>query len=150
MIEKLKFITIRTEPEIIEKAATWFSSKWNVPKEAYLERMNNYLNNKTNLGWFLCLDGEKVVGGLGVIDNDFHERKDLTPNICAVYVEKEYRKHGIAGKLLNLAVDDLKRNAISPIYLVTDHVNFYERYGFTFLTMTNCDDGSVSRVYTHQ
>ncbi|MCQ2802590.1 MAG: GNAT family N-acetyltransferase [Bacilli bacterium] len=150
MIEKLKFITIRTEPEIIEKAATWFSSKWNVPKEAYLECMNNYLNNKTNLGWFLCLDADRIVGGLGVIENDFHERKDLTPNICAVYVEEEYRNKGIAGRLLNLAVEDLKMNGISTVYLITDHIGFYERYGFTFLTMTKCDDGTISRIYIYK
>ena len=34
---------------------------------------------------------DKVIGGLGVIENDFHDRKDLTPNICAVYTEEEYR-----------------------------------------------------------
>lgn len=150
MFNYLKFITVKERPEIVKEAASWFNSKWDVPKEAYLECMNDYINNKTNLGWFLCLDGERIVGGLGVIDNDFHERKDLAPNICAVYVEKEYRNHGIAGKLLNLAVDDLKTNGISPVYLITDHVGFYERYGFAFLTMTKCDDGVVSRIYIHK
>lgn len=150
MFNYLKFITVKERPEIVKEAASWFNSKWDVPKEAYLECMNDYINNKTNLGWFLCLDGERIVGGLGVIDNDFHERKDLAPNICAVYVEKEYRNHGIAGKLLNLAVDDLKTNGISPVYLITDHVGFYERYCFPFLTMTKCDDGAISRIYIHK
>ena len=150
MLNKLKFITVKTEPEIIEKAAAWFSSKWSVPKEAYLECMNNYVNNKTNLGWFLCLDADRIVGGLGVVENDFHERKDLAPNICAVYVEEEYRNQGIAGRLLNFAVDDLKMNGISPVYLITDHIGFYERYGFTFLTMTKCDGGDISRIYIHK
>lgn len=150
MVDNLRFISIKAEPKLVEKAASWFNLKWGVPKEAYLECMNNYLNNKTNLGWFLCIDGDKIVGGLGVIENDFHERKDLTPNICAVYVEEEYRNHGIAGRLLNLAVDDLKMNGISPVYLITDHVGFYERYGFTFLTMTKCDGGDISRIYIHK
>lgn len=150
MFNYLKFITVKERPEIVKEAASWFNSKWDVPKEVYLECMNNYINNKTNLGWFLCLDGERIVGGLGVINNDFHERKDLAPNICAVYVEEEYRNHGIAGRLLNLAVDDLKINGISPVYLITDHVGFYERYGFTFLTKTKCDDGVISRIYIHK
>ena len=57
--------------------------------EAYLECMNAYLNNETNYGWYLCLCGEKIVAGMGVIENDFHDRKDLAPNVCAVYTEKE-------------------------------------------------------------
>lgn len=36
---------------------------------------------------YLCLCGEKFIGGMGVIENDFHPRKDLAPNVCAVYTE---------------------------------------------------------------
>ena len=66
-------------------------------KEAYLECMDNYLSGATEYGWYLCLDGDTIVAGLGVIENDFHDRKDLTPNVCAVYTEEEYRCQGIAG-----------------------------------------------------
>lgn len=144
-----QFISIKNKPEIIDKATSWFCSKWKVPKESYLECMKSYLNGETELGWFLCLDGEKIVAGLGVIENDFHERKDLTPNICAVYVETEYRNQGIAGKLLNMAVEDLRNNNISPVYLLTDHTGFYERYGWEFFCNSLCDDGKESRLYIH-
>ena len=73
------------------------------------------------------------MGGLGVIKNDFHDRKDLTPNVCAVYTEKEYRCKGIAGRLLCMAVGDLRANGISPVYLLTDHVGFYEHYGCSYV-----------------
>ena len=41
-----------------------------------------------------------------VIENDFHNRKDLTPNVCAVYVEENYRCQRIAGKLLEYVCED--------------------------------------------
>ena len=41
-----------------------------------------------------------------------------------------HRGHGVAGKLLDLAVDDMKSKGISPFYLVIDHTGFYERYGW--------------------
>lgn len=97
-----KIVTLRDRNEMKDIAAEWFHSKWWVPKEAYLECMNAYLNGETEYGWYLCLDGEKIVAGLGVIENDFHDRKDLTPNVCAVYTEEAYRGKGIAGKLLTL------------------------------------------------
>ena len=90
-MKEYKRITLRQKPEIKDIAASWFHSKWGVPKEAYLECMDSYLNGETELGWYLCLDGEKIVAGMGVIENDFHNRKDLTPNVCAVYTEEEYR-----------------------------------------------------------
>jgi len=52
--------------------------------------------------------------------------------------------------LLYKAVEDLKANNFSPVYIITDHIGFYERYGFKFLTMTKCDDGVVSRIYIHK
>ena len=126
------YITLREKPDIKETAAEWFHSKWHVPTEAYLECMDAYLKGETEYGWYLCLDGEKIVGGMGVIENDFHDRKDLTPNVCAVYTEEEYRRRGIAGHLLNMVVQDLREKGISPVYLVTDHIGFYERCGCAY------------------
>ena len=146
-----QYITLRDKPEYKQTAAEWFNSKWGVPTEAYLECMDAYLTGETELGWYLCLDGEKIVGGMGVIENDFHDRKDLTPNVCAVYTEEDYRKQGIAGKLLNLTVEDLRAKGISPAYLVTDHTGFYERYGWEFLCMVQGDgEPDMTRMYIHK
>lgn len=145
------YITLRERPQLKNYASEWFHSKWYVPKQAYLECMEAYINSETEYGWYLCMDGEKIVGGLGVIENDFHDRKDLTPNICAVYTEEEYRCIGIAGHLLNMAVEDLRAKGISPVYLITDHTSFYERYGWEFLCMVQGDgEPHMTRMYIHR
>lgn len=147
----MKYCTLREIPEVKNSAAAWFSSKWGVPTEAYLECMDSYLNHETELGWYLCLSDDKIVAGLGVIENDFHDRKDLSPNICAVYTEAEYRCQGIAGHLLNMAVEDLREKGISPVYLLTDHTGFYERYGFEFYCLAQGDgEETPSRLYIHR
>jgi GNAT superfamily N-acetyltransferase len=146
-----KIEKLTEKPVIKEKAANWFHEKWGVPVEAYLESMEAALNGDPVQEWYLCLDGEKIIAGMGVIENDFHNRKDLTPNVCAVYTEARYRGKGIAGKLLNFVVADNKAKGISPIYLVTDHTNFYERYGWEFLCMVQCDgESKMSRMYVHR
>ena len=146
-----RFVTLRETPEKRETAAEWFHSKWGVPAEAYLAQMDAYLRGETEYGWYLCLDGDRIVSGLGVIENDFHDRKDLKPNVCAVYTEEAYRGKGLAGRLLNLAAEDLRGRGISPLYLVTDHTGFYERYGWTFLCMVQGDgEPEPSRMYIHR
>lgn len=150
-MESFKYITLRERPELMDTAAQWFNSKWGVPKEAYLECMQDYLSGNTEYGWYLCLDVDKIVGGMGVIENDFHDKKDLTPNVCAVYTEEDYRKKGIAGVLLNMVVDDLRAKGISPVYLVTDHTGFYERYGWEFYCMAQGDgEPDMTRLYIHR
>ena len=148
---EFQYITLRNKPEWMVLAAEWFHSKWRVPTEAYLECMEAYLRGETEYGWYLCLDGNQIVGGLGVIENDFHDRKDLTPNICAVYTEDTYRCRGIAGRLLNMAVEDLRLKGVSPVYLITDHTGFYERYGWDFLCMVQGDNETdMTRMYIHR
>ncbi len=150
-MKNYQYISLKEKPKITPIAAKWFHSKWGVPTEAYLECMTNYLQGRTEHGWYLCLDGDLIVGGLGVIENDFHNRKDLAPNICAVYTEEKYRGQGIVGSLLNMAVKDLRNKGISPVYLVTDHQGFYEKYGFEFLAFVQCDgESKESRMYIHK
>ena len=146
-----KYTNLAEIPSIKDKAAEWFHSKWGVPKEAYLECMDAFLNGETDYGWYLCLDNNKIIAGMGVIENDFHDRKDSTPNVCAVYTEEKYRCQGIAGKLLNMVVEDCRQKGISPVYLITDHTSFYERYGWEFLCMVQGDgEPEMTRMYIHR
>ena len=150
-MESVTYITLRERPELKDDAARWFHQKWGVPVEAYLACMDAYLANKTEYGWYLCLNGGNIVGGMGVIENDFHDRKDLTPNVCAVYTETDYRCNGIAGHLLGMVVEDMRGKGISPLYLVTDHIGFYERYGWEFLCMVQGDgEPEMTRMYIHR
>ena len=151
MKSEYTFITLRDRPELMDRAAAWFHEKWRVPTEAYRECMTAYLNRETEYGWYLCQDGDRIIGGLGVIENDFHDRKDLTPNVCAVYTEEACRRQGIAGRLLNMAVEDMRAKDITPLYLVTDHTGFYERYGWEFLCMVQGDgEPEMTRMYIHR
>lgn len=150
-MKEYKYVTLRDNPKLKDSAALWFHQKWGVPASAYLKCIEAYLNNETEYGWYLCLDGIKIVAGLGVIENDFHNRKDLTPNVCAVYTEKDYRSKGISGKLLNLVVSDMKKKGITPLYLLTNHIGFYERYGWKFLCLAQGDgEPEMSRIYIHE
>ncbi len=149
-MDNYQYRTLLEKPDLKEEAARWFHRKWGVPVEAYLACMDACLSHETQYGWYLCLCDGQIVGGLGVIENDFHDRKDLTPNICAVYTEEGHRCKGIAGKLLNMAVEDLRAKGIMAVYLVTDHVGFYERYGWEFLCMVQGDgEEELTRMYVH-
>ena len=150
VMNEYRYLSLREKPELAGVAARWFHDKWGVPEDAYRGCMEAYLRRDTVHGWYLCLCDEDIVGGLGVIENDFHDRKDLAPNVCAVYTEEAHRGRGIAGQLLNLAVERLRAEGVTPLYLLTDHVGFYERYGWEFLCMAQGDGEShQSRIYVH-
>ena len=50
-----------------------------------------------------------------------------------------------------MAVEDMRNKGISPVYLVTDHTGFYERYGWEFLCMVQGDgEEDMTRMYIHK
>ena len=144
-----QIINIREHPELAPQAANWFHDKWGVPLTAYEDSIAACLEGKAPIPqWYLALtpDGT-IIGGLGAIENDFHCRKDLTPNVCAVYTEEDWRGQGISRSLLNHVCADLAGFGIVDVYLLTDHTEFYERCGWQFLCMAEEDGGGQARVY---
>ena len=145
-------LNLRERPDLLDRAAAWFHEKWGVPLEAYRESMERCLRREFPVPqWYLAMHGEKILGGLGVIENDFHDRKDLAPNVCAVYTEEACRRRGVAGALLNHACADMAAMGVSTLYLLTDHTSFYERYGWEFFCMARGDgEERPSRMYVRR
>lgn len=143
---------LSTMPERKTELAGWFHEKWGVPVEAYLESMDeSLLANGTVPQWYAAVENGRFIGGAGVIENDFHDRKDLSPNVCAVYVEPDCRGRGVAGAILGHICRDMAARGVEMLYLLTDHDSFYERYGWDFLCMAQGDgEDEPSRMYVHR
>lgn len=147
-----RIIKLRDHPERKRALARWFHEKWGVPLKAYLESMDACLAGEGPVPqWYAALEGRRIIGGLGVIENDFHDRPDLAPNVCAVYVEEDCRCRGIAGALLSIAREDMAALGVDTLYLLTDHTSFYERYGWEFYCMARGDgEDKPSRMYVRR
>lgn len=105
-------------------------------------------NNGAVPQWYLVFDnGGNIAAGLGVIKNDFHKRPDLAPNICAVFVEPDYRRCGIAKLMLDFVCRDMASFGLKSIYLITDHTSFYEKCGFEYFCPIEENSGEISRMY---
>ena len=111
-------ISLHSCPEWRIPAARWFQEKWEIPLEEYLISIDECINGTAPVPqWYIAADEGRIIGGAGVITNDFHDRKDLTPNICALYVEPERRRLGIAGHLLAHICKDMAAKGIGTLYL---------------------------------
>lgn len=151
-MEQHTIIRLTDRPEYKESMAQWFHEKWGIPKQAYLDSMDACLKGESDVPqWYAVVEDGRIIGGLGVIENDFHDRKDLSPNVCAVYVEEDRRCRGIAGEMLHFVCEDMKGRDVPVLYLVTDHTSFYERYGWRFLCMAQGDgEPDLTRLYIHE
>ena len=58
---------------------------------------------------------------------------DLWPWLCALYVEEADRNKGIGQSLVNYVVKDAIKLGYDQVYLCTDHVGYYEKFGFEYI-----------------
>lgn len=148
MTKGLNILKIRNHPELINMAACWFHDKWDIPEIEYVKSMKAVSAISPVPQWYILFDNGSIIAGCGIIENDFHDRPDLSPNLCALYVDEKYRNRGIAGKLLEHVCIDMRSFGLKKLYLVTDHDSFYERYGWTYLCMVNdLSCGELIRMY---
>ena len=151
LLRKEACLPVRDWPEAKEEIALWFSERWGAPPEFCRKSVIDCLCNENGAPqWYVVVRGSRIVAGCGVIENDFHERKDLAPNVCAVFVEEDCRGRGIAGFMLRHVCGDMAAMGFDTLYLMTDLDGFFERYGWQFLCTARRDGGELSRIYVHR
>ena len=81
----MEILKLREHSELASEAAEWFHSKWDIPVEEYAGSIQECLTGKSIVPqWYVAVENQQIIGGIGVIENDFHNRKDLTPKTTVV------------------------------------------------------------------
>ena len=141
-------ISVRDQPDYLERAVNYFSSKWKIEPELYRKSISDGISTAAPLPrWYLLLYNDEIIGSYGLIENDFMVRKDFTPWLCALYVEDDQRGQELGASLLKHGRSEAGRLGFSNVYLCTDHIGFYEKYGWEFLGLEESEWGGMTRVY---
>lgn len=146
----MKIISIKENPEFMNQAIKYFQSKWASEESmmVYEDSITHCTDPSKSLPqWYLLMNDEKVIGCAGLITNDFISRMDLYPWVCALYIEEEYRGNEHGAFLLEKAKTDAKNGGFNNLYLCTDHIGYYEKYGFEYLGVGYHPWGENSRIY---
>ena len=87
--------------------------------------------------------------GFGVLSSTDFPKVDYLPWVGVVFVGEDYRGHRISEKLIEVMEQKAKELGYDIIYLVTDHVNLYEKYGYEKFDTCACpwDEKQVESLY---
>ena len=130
------FVSLRERPELLDRAADWFHDKWGVPQEAYLSCMTAYLTGETENGWYLCLDGEKIIGtsGMSFVEKPpyFSCPSGRIGLLSSMYTDPEYRRKGIAKELLSRVVEEARIYGCGSVQITASDMGvlLYSDFGF--------------------
>jgi predicted acetyltransferase len=74
-------------------------------------------------------------------------RKDLCPWFCALYIEPAERCRQLGEKLLTHSRYEAAKLGFIKVYLNTDHIRYYEKYGWRYIGDFAHQSGVDARVY---
>lgn len=145
----MNIISVRENPEYRDKAIAYFQRSWSSVMPVIYEDCitHSILTDNPLPQWYLLEKEGEIIGCAGLITNDFISRMDLYPWVCAIYIEEKYRGNEYGSLLIAKAKEDTKKAGFDNMYLCTDHIGFYEKYGFNYIGQGYHPWGEESRIY---
>ena len=95
----------------------------------------------------LLTEGDELISFCTYAEKDDIQPTELTPWMGFVYTFPEHRGHRYVGKLFEAIERIAKAEGISEVFISTNHIGLYEKYGCTFRALMDDMDGKPSRVY---
>lgn len=144
-MKTVSFFECENQNELLEKIAQadWGAAEFLVK----LIREGEFLSMLGGEGdLYLLMDGQNVVSFATLTRQDAVRDEKLYPWIGFVYTYPEYRGNRHGGKLLAFAEEAAARQGHKRVYIATDHVGLYEKYGYHYLENRTDFWGDDSRV----
>ena len=98
--------------------------------QAMWQHLENVKNSLLELS---AVEGEQLLGTIGLWRCDLISRQDLFPWLAALYVAPAARGQGLAGKLQRHVIDYARRAGFRELYLYSACRDFYERFGWRYI-----------------
>ena len=146
----MELLNLRKSPEIKTELTSYLQDKWGTDEsnEVYRDCLEHALSPKlASPMWYALKDGDKIIGCAGLVTNDFISRMDLTPWLCALFIDEAYRGKKLSQLLIDQIKQDTKELGDQKLYLSTHHNGLYEKIGFEYIGDGFHPWGESSRVY---
>ncbi|MEB6371011.1 GNAT family N-acetyltransferase [Klebsiella michiganensis] len=82
---------------------------------------------------FVAVEGERLLGTVGLWRCDLISRQNLYPWMAALYVAPEARGQGLAGKLQQHVIGYARAQGYTELFLYSACRDFYERFGWQYI-----------------
>lgn len=144
----MKILEYKNEQFILNyfRGCSWGAAKF-LYQLIIENKVEEVLGEKTKI--VVLVDGDRVVSFATYAKRDCVNDDSMYPWIGFVYTDELYRGHRYSQKVIDYIIDKARNDGYYNIYLATDHVGFYEKYGFVFLEERIDIYDELSRIYKY-
>ena len=138
----MKIINLKEEKTYLEDYVKLCSLEWGSPKsdDEVKEKVSSILSGDKIISVLGLVDDDNLIGFISLFKYDGDERRDLSPWYATMYVKDEFRGNGYSKLLNNSIIEEARKLGYSKIYLKTDLVNYYEKFGAKYIEDLECGE----------
>lgn len=145
----MKIYSVKNAPQLCEEVKLYCMKNWNKVYESFAENADKSVGaDILPQTWVIKERNEEILGFYQLI---FHEDitrfPDLSPFISAVYVDERARGCGCGKLILDHAKYEAAGLGFGKVYIATDHIGFYEKYGFREIGLDIYTWGRAAKLY---
>ena len=138
----MRCINLLENKEYLNDHVRLCSLEWgtgNITDEQISDKINKILNGNKVIS-VLGIVEEELIGFISLFKYDGDERRDLTPWYATMYVKSNYRGKGYSKLLNEMIIKEAKRLGYEKIYLKSDLINYYEKFGAVYIEDLDCGE----------
>lgn len=142
--------SVKNNPALCENVKLYCLKNWNKIYKSFAQDADkSAVADNLPQTWVIAENnGERIFGFCQLIEHEeLIGSKDLSPFIASIYVDDEVRNYGCGEMLLNHAKYEAARLGYEKVYIATDHIGYYEKYGFREIGMDVYTWGRAAKVY---
>lgn len=145
----MEFMTITSSDNIWDKVSEYAQNcSWNAGKSLSKNMSENVFTDWERV--IVALHGQNIAGYCTVAKSDCIPNVPYTPYIGYMFVDEKYRGHRLSQQLISYAMSYLQSLGFHQVFLVSDHENLYEKYGFKVIDRKMAPWGEIEKIYVQE
>lgn len=145
----MNFLSITSDDNMWEEVRQFAANcSWGAGKS-----LSQNMSDNTFTDWervIVALYENNIAGYCTVAKSDCISNVPYTPYIGYLFVDEKYRGHRLSQKLISYAMSYLRTLNFSQVFLVSDHENLYEKYGFKVIDKKPAPWGEMEKIYMRE
>lgn len=147
----MNIYSVKNNKELCESVKLYCKEKWNKVYKPFSENADLSVNSDKLPQTYVIkgMEQEKeMIGFYQLINNDnLTHHTELSPFVSALYVDERIRGCGFGELMLIHAKYEAAGLGFEKLYVTTDHIGYYEKYGFREIGLDIDTWGNPTKIY---
>ena len=99
---------------------------------------------------FIAIADDRIIGFCTVLKEDYYPENRYSPWISNVFVDELYRGNRISERLIDSAARYAKEQGFDKVYIPSDIIGLYEKYGFRKIDALKNYEGNTDNIFMRE